>query len=226
LEWTVGAVLALVVLAIVLLVRYDVFQRSSGSSSVHGSGVAATESRSLATFSGVELAGSNNVTIHVGAKQSVIVHADDNLLQRVTTRVKAGIVVIGNTPGSFTTKRPMSVEIGVPSLRTLNLTGSGVVSATGVAARSLTVTMSGSGVLVATGRAARLDVTVSGSGDAQLASLAARDVRAVVSGSGRILVTAAESLDAAVPGSGVVVYSGNPAHVATSVTGVGAVMQG
>jgi hypothetical protein len=47
-----------------------------------------------------------------------------------------------------------------------------------------------------------------------------------VSGSGRILVTATESLDAAVPGTGAITYSGNPAHVTTSITGVGAVMQG
>jgi len=54
----------------------------------------------------------------------------------------------------------------------------------------------------------------------------ARDVHAVVSGSGRILVRATNSLDAAVPGSGAIIYSGNPAHVTTSITGNGAVTAG
>ena len=34
---------------------------------------------------------------HVGGEQSVVVHADGNLLDRVTTRVRGGKLVIGNT---------------------------------------------------------------------------------------------------------------------------------
>jgi hypothetical protein len=51
-------------------------------------------------------------------------------------------------------------------------------------------------------------------------------VHAVVSGSGLIQVTATTSLDAAVPGSGTIIYSGNPPQVTTSVTGSGAVTRG
>ncbi len=195
------------------------------SSGVQGSGVAATQSRSLARFSGVELAGSNKVTVDVGRRQSVIVHADSNLLRNVTTRVVAGTLVIGTT-GSFTTKAPMSVEVSVPSLATLKLSGSGEISVTGIDAPQLAVTLSGSGALDASGTAARLDVTVSGSGLAQLDNLVARDVHAVLGGSGLIRVTATASLDAAVAGTGAIVYGGNPPHVTTSVTGTGAVTRG
>jgi Putative auto-transporter adhesin, head GIN domain len=219
-------VVALIAIAVVLLVRYDVFGGSSGSSSVQGSGVEVAQTRELEPFSSVELAGSNVVVVHVGGRQSVVVRADDNLLRHVTTQVHAGSLVIGNTSGSFTTKSPMSVEVSVPSLDALTLTGSGVISTTGIKASSLTVKLSGSGVLRANGSATRLDVSLGGSGDAQLEQLAARDVHAVVSGSGRILVRATNSLDAAVPGSGAIVYSGNPAHVTTSITGNGAVTAG
>ena len=228
LPFALGAVLvlALIAIAVVLLIRYEVFGGSSSSNSVQGSGVAATQTRELERFSSVELAGSNNVVVHVGGKQSVVVHADDNLLRHVTTQVQAGNLIIGNTSGSFTTKSPMSVEVSVPSLEALTLTGSGVISTTGIKTASLTVRLSGSGVLRASGSATRLDVSVGGSGDAQLEQLAARDAHAVVSGSGRILVRATNSLDAAVPGSGAIIYSGNPAHVTTSITGNGAVTAG
>ena len=66
------------------------------------------------------------MTVRVGGKQSVVVHGDDNLLSRITTRVRAGSLVIGNTSGSFTTKAPMSVDVTVPSLDALALSGSGV----------------------------------------------------------------------------------------------------
>ena len=69
--------------------------------------------------------------------------------------------------------------------------------------------MSGSGALYASGTAAQLDVTLGGSGQAQLSQLMARDVHAVVTGSGLIRVAATASLNAAVPGEGAIIYSGN-----------------
>ena len=212
--------------AVLLLYQYDVFKRSSSSTAVQGSGVAASQTRDVGSFTSVELAGSNNVTVRVGGKQSVVVHADDNLTRRVTTRVQNGRLVLGTTPGSFEARSPMYVDIVVPSLEAMVLSGSGVLVATGVSAPSLTVTLDGSGVLRASGHANRLDVGLTGSGDAQLDQLTAADVHAVVSGSGRILVTATKRLDASVPGSGVVIYGGNPAQVTTSITGSGAVARG
>ena len=88
----------------------------------------------------------------------------------------------------------------------------------------LSVTIPGSGLLSASGTATRLDVTLDGDGQAQLSQLAARDVHAVLAGSGLIQVNDTTSLDAAVPGSGLIMYSGNPPHVATSVTGSGTVL--
>lgn len=215
----------LIGVATVLLLQHDVLTGSS-TSRARGSGTAATQTRQLARFSSVELAGSNNVTIQVGGRQSVVVHADDNLLSHVTTRVRAGNLVIGNSAGSFTPRSPMSVDVNVPALDVVKLTGSGIVSAAGITTERLTVTLAGSGVLRAGGRATRLDVTLAGSGDAQLSQLAAREVHAIVSGSGRILVTATRRLDAAVPGSGAIIYSGDPARVTTKVTGSGAVIPG
>jgi hypothetical protein len=219
-----AVVVALVVVgaSVLLLARYDVFAGSARLDSVRGSGVVATEPRAVAAFSGVELAGSNEVAIRVGGKQSVVVHADDNVLRHITTTVRDDRLVVGNT-GGFTSAIPIRVDITVPSLDRLTLTGSGIVSAAGIHAATLTVTLSGSGVLRAGGSATRLSVTLAGSGDARLEHLVARDVRAVVSGSGRILVTATNSLSASVPGRGAITYGGDPSQVTTSITGTGAI---
>jgi hypothetical protein len=190
-----------------------------------GSGIAAAQTRTVGHFSGLDLAGSSPVTVVVGAPQSVVVHADSNLLGHVTTSVVSGTLVIGTT-GSFTPRSPMSVEVSVPALTAVHLTGSGLLSVTGIRAPALTVTLSGSGILTATGTAARLDVTLDGSGQAQLYQLTASDAHAVLSGSGVIQVTATTSLNAAVPGSGVIFYGGNPSQVTSSVTGSGTVMRG
>ena len=207
-----------------LLVGSNVFEDSSSSAGVQGSGVAASETRDLPPFSSVELAGSNIVAIRVGEEQSVVVRADNNLINRVTTAVQDGSLVIGNVPGSYTAKSPMSVTVSVPSLDAVTLTGSGVIGVTDIDASSLTVRLPGSGVLRATGAATKLDVTLGGSGDAQLEQLIASDVRAVVSGSGRIVLTATKSLDASVSGSGAIMYDGNPQEVTKSITGDGAII--
>ena len=216
--------LILAAIGVILLAR-DVLPGSSSSSGVQGSGVAATSTRALPNFSGIDLAGSNNVTVVAGARQSVVVHADSNLLSHVTTQVKAGTLIIGDV-GSFTAKSPMYVEIGVPSLAGLNLSGSGNITVTGIRASRLTVTLPGSGDISASGSVAQLNISIDGSGDAQFSGLIASNVDAIVSGSGRIFVTATHSLDAKVPGSGAILYSGNPSHVTTSITGSGAVTPG
>ena len=152
-------------------------------------------------------------------------HADDNLIGHVTTIVRDGTLVIANTH-NFATNGTMGVDVSVAGLRALTLKGSGIIEAVNVDAPALTVTLPGSGLLRVSGTVERLDVSLGGSGDAQLEGLVASDVHAVVSGSGRILVQATRSLDAAVSGSGAIVYTGSPAHVTSNVSGTGAITPG
>ena len=140
--------------------------------------------------------------------------------------MSGGTLVIDNEEGSYTASTPMRVEITVPSLDEVTLSGSGAVSVSDVVARRADRQPVGQRRRDASGTADRVAVTVSGSGDAQLGAVVARDARAVVSGSGRIVLNATESLDASVPGSGAIVYSGEPEHVSSSITGVGVVTRG
>jgi hypothetical protein len=194
-------------------------------SAVQGSGIPATQGRAVARFSSVDLAGGNQVAVVAGGQQSVAVHADSNLIGHIRTRVVAGTLIIDDI-GSYTSKSPMSVQVSVPSLAAVKLSGDGMITVSGIKAHRLTVTLPGDGVIHASGTAVQLDVTVGGDGQAQLTGLIACHVHAVVTGSGLIQVTATTSLDGAVPGDGAILYSGNPPHVATSVTGSGTVRPG
>jgi hypothetical protein len=222
-----GAIAALLLAAILVMLLVDrLFFERTGSPAGTGSGVASTQARSVSQFTGVDLAGLNNVVVHAGGRQSVVVHADSNLLRRVTTRVRAGRLVIGTTPGDLATKSPMYVAVTLPSIEALTLRGDGTITVSNLDSRRLTVRLPGTGMIRATGRARQLDVTISGSGTALLSALVARDVKAGVSGQGSIVLTALHRLDARVSGSGMIVYAGNPAHIATRVTGSGTITPG
>ena len=214
---------ALVLVGIVVLVLVDRSSNTSSSNGGTGSGVAATQARSLPSFTRVDLVGANNVVVRVGGQQSVIVHADGNLLGRVTTQVSSGSLVIGNTPGTLDAKSPMFVAVTVPSLDVLTVEGSGNISVARISSPSLTVRLPGSGTIRATGTTARLDVAIGGSGTALLSRLIARDATASIDGSGSIVLTATHSLDATISGSGTILYTGNPAQLTKSVTGSGTI---
>lgn len=221
----VGALFLALVVGVALLVHYRGDLRISSTSSLEGSGVSATQIRHLPPFAAVELAGGNNVIVHVGGSQTVTVVGDDNLVGYVTTRVSRDELVVGQSRG-FATAGPMHVEIGVRSLDAVVLSGSGALTVDGVQGDRFTVDVPGSGVVTATGAVDRLDATLSGSGDVRLQALAARDVVARLDGSGRLHVSASHTLDAGVSGSGAIVYSGEPARVAEQVTGSGAIVKG
>jgi hypothetical protein len=220
-----GVVAAVLAAVAVVLFAVDLSRHHSSSrSKSHGSGVAASETRTLGHFTAVELAGSNIVHITVGGPQSVIVHGDDNLLKRVKTTVRDGRLVIA-TPGTFQTVAPMSVDVRVPSLAAVTLSGSGNVDVGGVDAKSFVASLPGSGNLSVSGTTGKLEATLDGSGNEELFGLQARDARADLPGSGNIFVNVTGTLDASVAGSGNVIYHGSPA-VTQHVSGSGAITPG
>jgi len=173
-------------------------------------------------FTAVELAGSSNVTVQVGAPQSVVVHADDNLIGRVSTTVRSGALVI-ETTGSFSTRTPMRVSVVVPEVQSVRLSGSGNLIVDGVVTSSFTASLPGSGMMLVAGRTEHLEASLQGSGQMNLHGLIAREVEVQLPGSGEIQVFATDSLHADVSGSGSVMYGGNPSRVTHAVTGSGAV---
>jgi hypothetical protein len=218
-----AAILALI-LAAVLLAWVVTRDGSESSTVVAGSGVAASETREVAPFSAVELAGANDVTIRVGGDQRVVVSADDNLIELVTTDVRGDVLVIDSS-GSFDAVTPMGVEITVPTLDDVSLSGSGAIVVDGGELEGLAVTLPGAGTIRAVGTVATLDVDISGAGEADLSQLVAGDANVDVSGAGAVLVHVTGTLDVDVSGTGSVIYTGDPDQVEQSITGTGSVTE-
>jgi Putative auto-transporter adhesin, head GIN domain len=212
--------LLLAAILVVLLIDHHSSQR------IVGSGVSATQARSLPPFTSVDVTVASKLDLRVGGRQSVVVRADDNILGRITTRVASGRLVIGNQPGRYSFKTPVLVRVVVPSVTAVTLEGSGDVTASNIRSSMLTLSLDGFGMIRASGTTVQLRVTINGAGQAQLAALRARNATAVVNGAGEVTVTATDSLQGIIVGTGAITYLGSPRQVTRSIAGNGEITPG
>jgi hypothetical protein len=216
-------VIAVCIAAVAFVIVLSERAQAPSDSSNHGSGVSVTDVRELAPFTSVELAGANTVVIHVGGSQSVTVTGDDNLVDRVTTVVEGGRLLVDNT-GSFTTDAPMRVTVSAPSLDAVELSGAGTVTVDGIAGDSFTAELTGDGTLVTSGAVDGATFVLAGAGTLDAHDLVATDASAQLQGTGTLRVNATSTLDATLSGTGTILYQGDPT-VTIHDTGTGTVVQ-
>ncbi len=185
-----------------------------------GDGIAAEESRHLGRFDVVQVTGFFDVEVAVGSASEVILSGDSNLLQYVRTEVRDGSLELSMEPGRYDFEEPLRVQVLMPDLRALTISGSGDVSVGGVDREAVSFTITGSGDLEVEGRVDSATIVCSGSGEADLGELNARQVAVVVSGSSSVIVDATDRLDVSMSGSGRVRYIGKP-QIAASISGSG-----
>lgn len=113
------------------------------------------------------------------------------------------------------------VEVTLPNVGSLRLSGAGNVSYLDIDQDELTIDVSGAGTIEVTGKVNRLEATVSGAGDIAAYLLSATHSRLRVSGAGSIKTTTTASVVARVSGVGRIKIAGNPLERDTDVTGLG-----
>ncbi|MFC3050596.1 head GIN domain-containing protein [Kordiimonas pumila] len=201
----------------------------------------ASEERAVAAFTRVELQGAMDVNITHGDQQRVTVTADTGILDKLTTTVKDGILVVDMKSGLFRNIKVMRVDIILPVLDgmklkgsgdmlaegftaeklDLMLTGSGDLNIKGLDAELLSVALKGSGDIRLKGTCQSIDVDLKGSGDVEADSMKCAKATANLRGSGDIDLYARDSADLKLRGSGDIDIHGNPTDLHTEVQGSG-----
>lgn len=190
------------------------------------------ENRPVESFSGVAAAVPFNVYVTIGSKESLRLEGDSELLSKIETPVKNGVLHLKMQKDSerwFGGSKKVNIYITAPSLNSLSVSGSGnmevkgtvkgdrvttAVSGSGrltaaVAASNLSSSISGSGGMELTGKTSAAKIEISGSGKFEGEDLNSRAADISVSGSGKASIQAEETLNAVLSGSGKVTYSGN-----------------
>ncbi|MCC7030015.1 MAG: DUF2807 domain-containing protein [Chitinophagaceae bacterium] len=214
----------------------------SSCSKVVGSGPRVSEYRSIAGFSSICLAMDATVNIQQDSFYQIEILAQENIMNEVLTELSGSKLTIRHRNSTIIKSSPITVNISMPSLSSLNVSGSGVirlqnqlqtsgfdlnVSGSGeieipvIDASNISSTISGSGkIAINSGVASSLNSKISGSGDLDMLNVRTNDVNTTTSGSGTTKVYAISTLFAKISGSGNVYYRGDPS-VESEISGSG-----
>lgn len=212
--------------------------------SIKGSGVLATDVRTISSADKVKAVGSFDVEITPGATTSLKIEGDDNLIKHIKTEKKDGYLVIKMDDGiNYSTENRLVVYITTPHLEAVSLAGSGNVTTKGkftgsdklkvglsgsgdadieVNTPTIEASIAGSGNIKIAGESKDANIRIAGSGNFYGEALKAENVEVHIAGSGDAKIFADVKLDANIAGSGSIMYVGN-ATVTQKVAGSGEV---
>lgn len=210
---------------------------------IHGSGNLVTESRNLSNFEAVDVGGIAEVTYVPGDSYLVEVTADDNIIERVETKLKGQTLHIGMKSVANYSDVTVRVKISAPRLSKVDCSGASSFSNQGVWRSTERLVAEGSGAsnlelvldapqvklhtsgaasIKASGQTRSTDLGASGSGSISAFDLLSENMKAEASGAGTVKGHASVQLDAHASGAGSVRYRGTPS-VKSSTSGAGSV---
>jgi hypothetical protein len=188
---------------------------------VEGNGMAARDERAIGALPRLQVDGSMVVDVHVGAPSSVVVEADSNLLPLIHTETRGDTLRVWSD--RVRSKNPIHIVYNVPTLVELKSSGSGRISAVGLAGAPLDVRLNGSGLVELAGSVPQFRGTVNGSGHVDANRLRAGGADLTVNGSGSLMAgeVHGEHATVAVHGTGRAQASGAVRSLTVRVTGSG-----
>ena len=167
------------------------------------------QTRDVEAFTRVAAEDEVDVNLRVGESRHLRVRAGEKVIDDIRTEVRGDTLYVGYDGPSIRNGR-LLVEVAAPAVEAIAINGSSDVRIEGLAADAFDIRVSGAGDLEAAGRVQRLDVDISGAGDADLTELTAADAHVELRGSGDAEVHATDRLDAEVSGAGDLAYRGRP----------------
>lgn len=213
---------------------------------VRGVGPTETETRTVSSFSRVELKIDAEVILTQGPQREVRVEAQRNILDVLETELSGDELQIEYGHARVVGHDPVKVYITAPSLSEVEVSGSGKLRTAGAWSASsfkvgvsgsgdadvelsgvdgLRTSVSGSGEVKLRGAANTNNINISGSGKVSAYDLSTLDTYVSISGSGKTYVRASRTLSAEISGSGTVYYRGTPT-VTSRISGSGKVLTG
>jgi hypothetical protein len=198
---------------------------------VNGSGEIEEELREVYNFRKVSVIGSGCLRITQGAKESLEIKCDKNILEYIQTIVKNSVLEIGPKDVSLRPSRSIEYTLSLKHLNILKILGSASVemddleaenfmailnksesfSVKKINAQSLAIEISGSGkVSIGSGTAKNQKISIQGSANFSAPKLKSENIEIDIAGSGTAKIWVTNKLEVKIAGSGQVQYYGSP----------------
>ncbi len=211
---------------------------------VKGTGKVIDEKRSVENFETVAVSGHFKVVLQEGNEGSLVVSAQENLMEYIVTEVKDGKLKIGTRKGySIRSSENIEVTVNYRDIRGASMSGSGHLSANNkikandfdmavsgsgsidieLEAKDVDASVSGSGTVKLAGNSDAMSCSISGSGNINGYEMTVNKVTARISGSGSAKLNVKDEIHATTSGSGNVRYTGNPDIIEAKSSGSGSV---
>ena len=229
---------------VVLALSLSILSSCSSDDSIVGSDTVVTQTRTATGFTSIENEGSINVFVEYASTFSVVVEANDNIVDHVKTDVVNGVLKIDMQDGSYSNLR-IVVRVRMPEIGRVSNDGSGDISFTSafntdnldvvvhgsgdvafsdLTTESLTTEQVGSGNITIEGSATSHNSNIRGSGNLHGFNFNTVETAVVIYGSGNANVKVRDRLFADIFGSGNITYDGTPA-IDQHITGSGRVFK-
>jgi len=204
-----------------LLVMITVFM-SCSKDDITGSGSLTSQMRDVDYFTKVKSEGVFEVNIMQGTTQSVEVIADNNVINKVNTRVVNGELRLSLDDGNY---QDINLEINITALRLNGIenSGAGNIYAYNIDEEGgFSIDNYGSADILIEGSATSFGIENEGSGSIMAFDFLVNDSNVEIDGSGNVEVNCSDNLNIEIDGSGSVYYKGNPI-INTDIVGSGSV---
>ncbi|MBI9055357.1 MAG: DUF2807 domain-containing protein [Bacteroidales bacterium] len=221
-----------------------IFVASSSISFANGINDIKKENRKVSDFNQINMSIPADVYLTQGAKNEVIIEADEDVLAKIETEVRENELDIKFEKWyNYRGTKQIKVYITVKEINKLVLAGSGdIISKSTIKSEKLKMVITGSGSILiddlyvkevhanisgsgdiriaSKEKAMELDATITGSGNITASDLEFEKADLVITGSGTIEANVIDELDATITGSGRIYYKGKPL-IDANVTGSG-----
>ena len=207
---------------------------------IKGEGQVQVEQRQVNDFNKIELSIPAHITVVTADSFNCIITAQPNIIEAIDTKVKGETLNISSDYSL--SDASIEMVISLPATEGLSINGSGSIETLNIIkVESLELNINGSGEMFVHAETDKMRAEINGSGKCFIkgssnflkgeingsGDLRGFDLNAIksdleINGSGNAEVTVSSDLDAAVHGSGNVIYKGSP-HIKSDIVGSGAI---
>ena len=227
----IGVVKAVVITAL-LVICIGCRSFSCSGEVIKGNGTIETKTFPQNNFNAISISGGWTADVRYSETFSIQIETDENIFPDLDISVAGTTLNIGFKSGYSISPTQCKVSITMPALiklqtagsltaiissfnmakdsMSIDIAGSGNITARDITVNTLKVDVSGSADFSATGKAENMIADVSGSGDIKTTDFETEKADISISGSGSAKVWVTRHLKADISGSGSVRYKGNP----------------